>query len=81
MPGPLDERAPIPATSDAWKSWLRPWIKRRIDELRDELERPGQNIDEYRGRIAELRELVRKVEPDAPEAGTSGTYFPASEQP
>lgn len=81
MASPLNDKPPIPPRSDAWVSHLRPWINRRIEALRDELERPGQNVEEYRGRIAELRELVRKVEPDLPEDGTAGTYFPPGDSP
>jgi hypothetical protein len=74
-----EERPPILANSDAWKSYLRPWLRRRIEHLRDELERPGQNVEEYRGRIAELRDLIRKADPDEPEPGTAGVYFQPGE--
>lgn len=69
------ERAPINNKTGEW-AILKPWLKARIEELRDELERDGADVQLTRGRIAELRDFIRKVEPDLPEAGSSGSYFP-----
>lgn len=74
-----DEKPPLERTSDAWIMHLRPWIKRRIERLRDELERPGGEVEMIRGSIAELRHIMREVEPELPEDGTSASYFPTAE--
>jgi polyhydroxyalkanoate synthesis regulator phasin len=54
----------LPRQSDAWVSHMRPYLVRRIEELRDELEAPGSNADRTRGQIEELRTLFRQIEPD-----------------
>lgn len=75
------DRAPIDQKTGEW-AMLKRWLRARIEELRDELEHPGADVQLTRGRIAELREFIRKVEPDLPEEGSSGVYFPQrSESP
>jgi hypothetical protein len=74
-----EPKPPLPHGSDAWESWLKPYIRRRIDELHLEFERPGANDEQLRGSIAELRKISRECEPNAPEPGTSGAYFPTVE--
>lgn len=81
MADPYDDRPPLSSNSDAWKSHFKPWIRRRIEDLRDELERDGSNVETIRGRIAELRELRAKVEPELPSEGTAGVYFPTGDGP
>jgi hypothetical protein len=76
-----DERPPLQRDSDAWVSWFKPWLRKRIEKLRDELETPGVDPAELRGRIAELRDLILTVEPHLPEEGTSGPYFPPGDKP
>lgn len=62
--------------SAEWITRLKPWLTKRIETLRDELETPGSDVQHVRGQIAELRNLIRTVDPDDPLEGTSGVYFP-----
>jgi hypothetical protein len=75
------EKPPIASNSDAWIRDLKPWLAKRIEWLRDELERPGTDVDGVRGAIAELRNLRRLAEPDLPEDGASAAYFPTGTSP
>jgi hypothetical protein len=76
MPSPPDERPPLASKDgDAWVSWLEPWSRRRIETLRDELERPGAPVDELRGRILELREMRNAIDPQLP-ISAEAPYFP-----
>lgn len=61
---------------------MRSFINLRIEELRDELERPpsGAVFEQTRGRIMELREIVARVEIEPPDDATPG-YFPTSQKP
>lgn len=60
------------AKGDAWIMHLRPWVMQRIEELRDELERGESQL--VRGQLAELRTILRTVEPDLPD-GEGNIYF------
>lgn len=70
---------PMRTNNGEWQI-LKPWLEARIEQLRDELETPGVDPEHLRGQIAELRYLIRKVEPDAPE-GAGGGYFPPQRAP
>jgi hypothetical protein len=74
-------KPPLPKNSDAWKSHLRPWINRRIDELRDRLEDDGAPVEEIRGRLKELRELKDATEPDLPDLVSPGYFPPGNNSP
>jgi hypothetical protein len=64
--------------SPTWVA-LRGEITRRIDKLRDDLERTGIDPEPLRGEIAGLRWVVKTVEPDAKiEEPTSTDYFKVS---
>jgi hypothetical protein len=76
-----DEKPPLDRHSDAYISRFKPWLRRRIEELRNELERPGSSVEETRGRIAELRDLERLIDPDDPQDGTAAAYFPNGHTP
>lgn len=71
-----DDR-PINPKSGEWVMFKR-WLLERIDHLRDELETPGSPPEETRGRIAELRHLLRQVEPDLPEQPQTPTFSTGS---
>lgn len=70
------DRPPIPYGSSGWVEHLRPYIRARLEQLRDELEVSGADTAFIRGQIAELRDLIRKVEPKESAPGSSGDYFP-----
>lgn len=66
-------KPPIAANSDAWVK-LRKHLNGRIAEHHQMLETPGVELAHYQGRIAEIRDLMRLIEPDKPLEGTSSTY-------
>ncbi len=61
---------------------MRAYIDSRIETLRDDLENPpsGAVFEQTRGRIMELREMIRAVEIEPPAEPTPG-YFPTSTKP
>ena len=67
------EAPPINPGSEAWLL-LKSYFNTRIDELHSDLESPAADVAMTRGRIAEIRDLFRLMEPRAPIPGTSSTY-------
>lgn len=76
-------KPPLLKSADGWNNYLKPWIRARIGELQEELERPMDEVQtaHTRGQIAELRHIMREVEPEAPIEGGSSSYFPTGNRP
>ena len=60
--------------SGEWIGLKRDMLK-RIEKLRDELERSGIDPEPLRGEIAGLRWVIKHVEPDKPITEPTGTDY------
>jgi hypothetical protein len=54
--------------SKVWKSWLKPWLEKEINDHKEALVQSAEKDEQHRGAIAALQATIQHIERSAAEA-------------